>query len=372
MSSRKASDKVSAVAIDRPLRGPQTVGKARSSQRLIPDIPNGCTDPKSASRKAGSRRKAMSEPIYVGIDVSKTTLDIGTSQGESWSCANRECDYAELIQRLQALAAKLIVLEASGGYEGAVVGSLAAAGLPVIVINPRQVRDFAKAMGRLAKTDAIDALVLAQFAQRVQPQLRRLKDEQTEELEAWLARRRQILTMLTAERQRLENAPATVRTDIKEHINFLVRRLKDTDRGLDELMRKSPLWREREELFKPIKGVGPQTLRTLCACLPELGQLNGKKIAALVGVAPFNCDSGTLRGKRYCWGGRVEVRCALYMASVTAVRCNPVIRAFYERLIKAGKAKKLALVACMRKLLTILNAMARDHADWNEKLHVTA
>lgn len=314
----------------------------------------------------------MSEPIYVGIDVSKERLDIGTSEGDRWSCANRECDYAELIQRLQEASAKLIVLEASGGYEGAVVGSLAAAGLPVIVVNPRQVRDFAKAMGRLAKTDAIDALVLAQFAQRIQPELRALKDEQTQELEAWLTRRRQILTMLVAERQRLQVAAINVRTDIKEHINFLVRRLKDTDRGLDELMRQSPLWREREELFKPIKGVGPQTLRTLCAGLPELGRLNRKKIAALVGVAPYNCDSGTMRGKRTCWGGRADVRCALYMATLTALRCNPVIRAFYERLTNAGKAKKVAQTACMRKLLTILNAMARDHAAWNEKLHVTA
>lgn len=312
----------------------------------------------------------MSEPIYVGIDVSKDTLDIGTSQGELWSCANRENDYAELIQRLHG--AKLIVLEASGGYEGAVAGSLAAAGLPVIVVNPRQVRDFAKAMGRLAKTDRIDALVLAQFAQRIQPEVRPFKDEQTQELDAWLSRRRQLLAMIVAERQRLAIAVGTVRTDIREHIHYLVRRLKDTDRGLDELMRQSPLWREREELFKPVKGVGVQTLRTLCASLPELGKLSGKKIAALVGVAPYNCDSGTMRGKRRCWGGRTEVRSVLYMASVTAIRCNPVIRAFYERLVKAGKAKKAALTACMRKLLTILNAMARTNSAWNEKLHVTS
>jgi len=314
----------------------------------------------------------MSEPIYVGIDVSKQRLDVGTSRGESWSCPNRESDYAELIQRLQGVSAQLIVLEASGGYEGAVVGSLAAVGLPVIVVNPRQVRDFAKAMGRLAKTDGIDALMLAQFAQRIQPELRAFKDEQTQELEAWLNRRRQILSMLVSERLRLQVATTNVRTDIKEHINFLVRRLKDTDRGLDELMRQSPLWREREELFKPVQGIGPQTLRTLCASLPELGRLSGKKIAALVGVAPYNCDSGTMRGKRTCWGGRADVRCAMYMATLTAVRCNPVIRAFYERLTRAGKAKKTALVACMRKLLTILNAMARDHVAWNEKLHVTA
>jgi transposase len=234
------------------------------------------------------------------------------------------------------------------------------------------VRDFAKACGRLAKTDRIDALVLAQFAQKIQPELRLLKDEQTRELEALLARRKQILHMLVAERQRLQIAAVNVRTDIREHINFLVRRLKDVDRGLDELIRQTPLWREREKLFERVQGVGPQTLRTLCASLPELGHLNRRKIAALVGVAPYNCDSGTFAGTRRCWGGRAEVRCALYMATVSAIRCNPVIRPFYQRLLQAGKAKKAAITACMRKLLTILNAMARDGAEWNESLHVTA
>jgi transposase len=314
----------------------------------------------------------MSESMYVGIDVSKDTLDIGTSTGELWSCANREHDYRDLIERLSGARVELIVLEASGGYEAAIVASLAAAQLPVIVVNPRQVRDFAKATGRLAKTDRIDAGVLVQFAQKIRPELRPLKDEQTRELEALLVRRRQILSMLVAERQRLQMAAANVRGDIRQHIHFLVKRLKDTDRGLDELMRQSALWREREELFSPVKGVGPQTLRSLCASLPELGRLSRRKIAALVGVAPYNCDSGKMRGKRRCWGGRAEVRCALYMATVSATRFNPVIRVFYERLLKAGKAKKAAITACMRKLLTILNAMVRDHSTWNEKLHVTA
>jgi transposase len=371
VSKKKVSDKFSTLAIDRRDLGPKTVGEHGSSRRVFPNIPNSCLDEKSAFRKAGSR-KTMSEPIYVGIDVAKKTLDIGTSSGELWSCANQEQDYAELIKRLSETPVKLIVLEASGGYEGAVVGSLAAAGLPVVVVNPRQVRDFAKASGRLAKTDRIDALVLARFAQAIQPELRPFKDEQTQELEALLVRRKQILGMLVAERQRLAVAAANVRTDLREHIHFLVKRLKETDRGLDELMRQSPLWREREVLFKPVKGVGPQTLRTLCASLPELGRLSSKKISALVGVAPYNCDSGTMRGKRRCWGGRADVRCALYMAAVTASRCNPVIRAFYQRLLKAGKAKKAALTACMRKLLTILNAMARDNSAWNEKMHVTA
>lgn len=314
----------------------------------------------------------MAELIYVGIDVSKLTLDIATSSGQRWSCPNREHDFSDLIQRLKPDATGLIVLEASGGYEGAVVGCLSAAGLPVIVVNPRQVRDFAKAMGRLAKTDRIDAQVLALFAQKIQPQLRPLKDEQTQQLQVLLVRRRQILGMLTAERQRLQVAAVHVRADIREHIHFLVKRLKEVDRGLDELMRASPLWREREELFKPVKGIGAQTLRTLCASLPELGQLDRRKIAALAGVAPYNCDSGTLRGRRRCWGGRVEVRCALYMAVLSAIRYNAVIRTFYDRLVKAGKAKKAAITACMRKLLTILNAIARDKTPWNEQLHQIA
>ena len=314
----------------------------------------------------------MTERVFAGIDVSKGRLDIALSDGEQWWCANREGDFQELIGRLRGQPLGLIVLEASGGYEGSVVASLSAAGLPIVVVNPRQVRDFAKACGRLAKTDRIDAQVLAQFAQKIQPELRPLKDEQTRELEALLQRRRQILLMLTAERQRLSTAAVNVRTDIREHINFLVRRLKDADRGLDELIRQTPLWREREELFKPVRGIGPQTLRTLCASLPELGQLNRRKIAALVGVAPYNCDSGTITGKRRCWGGRAEVRTTLYMAVISAVRFNPVIRAFYQRLLQAGKAKKLALTACMRKLLTILNAMVRDQAQWDESLHLTA
>lgn len=371
MRKEKVSARFSTVVIDRPVRGRKTVGKPGSSRRLIPNIPNSCADRQSGSCKAGSR-KNMAEAIFVGIDVSKERLDVAMSTGRVWSCANREDDFQWLIEALKAEPVGLIVLEASGGYEGAVVASLSAAGLPVIVANPRQVRDFAKACGRLAKTDRIDAAVLAQFAQKIRPELRPLKDEHTRELEALLQRRRQILHMLVAERQRLQIAAVNVRTDIREHVNFLVRRLKDVDRGLDELIRQTPVWREREKLFEPVQGIGPQTLRTLCASLPELGQLNRRKIAALVGVAPYNCDSGRFAGRRRCWGGRAEVRCALYMATVSAVRCNPVIRPFYQRLTQAGKAKKAALTACMRKLLTILNAMARDGAPWNESLHITA
>jgi transposase len=314
----------------------------------------------------------MSETIFVGIDVSKRSLDVALSTGRVWSCVNQEGEFDELIGELKGQAIELIVLEASGGYEGAVVASLSAAHLPVIVVNPRQVRDFARATGRLAKTDQIDAQVLARFAQQIRPEFRVLKDEHTRELEALIQRRRQILNMLSAERQRLQMASANVRSDIRTHIHFLVKRLKDADRGLDQLVRQTPLWREREELFKAVKGIGPQTLRVLCASLPELGQLNRRKIAALVGVAPFNCDSGTLRGRRRCWGGRADVRCALYMATVTAIRCNAVIRRFFQRLRAAGKAPKVAITACMRKLLTILNAMVRDQAAWDETRHLAA
>ena len=314
----------------------------------------------------------MSEKICVGIDVSKQMLDIGTTQQEHWCCANEEAGLQQLIETLRTRGVERIVLEASGGYEAAVVAALSNASLPVIVVNPRQVRDFAKATGRLAKTDRIDALVLAQFAQAIKPEVRELKDEHTQQLEALLARRRQILAMLTAERQRLALAAPAVRRDIREHIHFLVKRLKDSNRGLDEMLRASPVWREREELFKPVKGIGKQTLLSLCALLPELGRLERRKLAALVGVAPYNCDSGTLRGRRRCWGGRADLRSVLYMATISALRSNAVIRAFYQRLLKAGKPKKVAITACMRKLLTILNAMVRDNAAWNEKLHVTA
>lgn len=314
----------------------------------------------------------MSEQLYIGIDVSKDTLDLASSDQQRWSQSNDEAGFEALIEQLATRPIELIVLEASGGYEAACVAALAAARLPLVVVNPRQVRDFARATGRLAKTDRIDAQMLAEFGARLRPEVRALKDEQTLELEALLARRRQILGMLTAERQRLALAASVVRRDIKAHIHWLVKRLKDSNRDLDAALRASPLWREREELFKPIKGVGKQTLLALCALLPELGQLNRRKLAALVGVAPFNCDSGTLRGQRHCWGGRAELRGVLYMATLSAAHRNPVIRAFYQRLCKAGKPKQLALVACMRKLLTLLNAMVRDHTAWNPALHVTA
>lgn len=307
--------------------------------------------------------------INVGIDVSKARLDCFVTSGERKSVNNDDAGIGELCVWLQALSVERIVVEATGGYEAAAVAILGAAKLPIVVINPRQARDFAKAMGRRAKTDAIDAQVLALFAEAVKPEIRPLKDEQTLALDALLERRRQILQMLTAERQRLAQAKGPIRTDIKQHIAYLVKRLKDSQGDLDELIRQSPVWRERESLLTAVQGVGRQTLVSLCAWLPELGRLKRKPIAALVGVAPFNCDSGTLRGQRHCFGGRAALRSILYMATVSAMRCNPVLKPFYQRLLKAGKPKKVAIVACMRKLLTILNAMVRDNAAWNPHLH---
>jgi transposase len=308
----------------------------------------------------------------IGIDVSKDRLDVATTRDERFSGANDEAGFPALIDWLRAHPAGRIVVEATGGYEAPLVAALGSASLPVIVVNPRQVRDFAKALGRMAKTDVIDAAVLALFAAAIKPELRPMKDEQTRTLDALLDRRRQLLGMLVAERQRLAQAPITTRADIQAHIVWLVKRLKDSDRQLLTFLRSSSLWREREHLFTAVQGVGTQTVLSICALLPELGTLKRKPLAALVGVAPFNCDSGTLRGKRHCFGGRAALRSALYMATLSAIRCNPVIKSFYQHLVAAGKPKKVALNACMRKLLTILNAMARDHAQWSPRLHVSA
>ncbi len=310
--------------------------------------------------------------LNVGIDVAMESLEIATSADGCWSCTHDEAGITGLVARLQALKPERIVLEASGGFEAALVAALGAAKLPVVVVNPRQVRDFAKALGRLAKTDRIDARVLVRFAMAIKPEIRPLPDEQTVELEALLRRRQQLLGMLVAERNRLVTAPHVIRRDIKAHIHWLVKRVKDSDRDLQEFLRASPLWRERENLLSAVEGVGLKTIISLCALLPELGQLGRRKLSALVGVAPFNCDSGTFTGMRRCWGGRAEVRSAMYMATISAIRCNPVIRPFYQRLIAAGKPPKVAITACMRKLLVILNAMVRDNASWNPHLHVTA
>lgn len=311
----------------------------------------------------------MSHPYqyYIGIDVSKAQLDVCVLPShQQWSVHNDETGRGELAQRLASFEQGLIVLEATGGLEVAVVSTLAAAGLLPVVINPRQVRDFAKATGRLAKTDVLDAEVIALFAQAIQPSPRPLKSEQARQLDALLARRRQLIEMLTAEQNRLSRAPKIVHRDLKAHIQWLRKRLDGADGQLKTLIESSPLWRVKDQLLKSVPGVGPVTALTLIAELPELGQLNRREIAALVGVAPFNRDSGTLKGQRCVWGGRAAVRAVLYMAALSAKQYNPVIKAFYQRLRDAGKPFKVALTACMRKLITILNAMLKTNTPWQE------
>jgi transposase len=303
---------------------------------------------------------------FVGIDVSKAILDIAVSPtGEAWSVPNSEAGLKSLIQRLNEVAPLLIVLEATGGLERRAVGALAAASLPVVAVNPRQVRDFAKATGRLAKTDKIDAAILALFADRIRPELRPIQDAEAQELEALVVRRRQVVDMITAEKNRLSAAPPskTVRTAIGKTIKWLQDQLASIDKDLDDAVRKTPAWREKEKQLRTVKGVGKVLARTLLSMLPELGVLNRKQIAALVGVAPLNRDSGTQRGRRSVWGGRAQVRAVLYMAALATSRHSPPISTFYQRLIAAGKAPKVALVACMRKLLTILNAVSRKNQE---------
>lgn len=309
----------------------------------------------------------MSAPqVFVGIDVAKAQLDIALRPtGERWTVTNDEPGIATLVTRLQEIAPQLIGLEATGGYQRAVVAALAAVALPIVVVNPRQVRDFAKATGQLAKTDGLDARAVAHFVEAVRPTPRPVPDAQTEELRALLARRRQLIAMRTAEHNRLEHAPRRLRADIEAHIAWLEQRVAALDNDLDTTLRASPVWRERETLYRSVPGIGPVCARTLMLELPELGTLSRQRLAALVGVAPFNRDSGTLRGSRTTWGGRAHVRAVLYMSTLVAVRYNPVLKRFYERLRTAGKVAKVALTACMRKLLTILNAMAAHQKPWH-------
>lgn len=306
----------------------------------------------------------------VGIDVSKGTLDVRVRPTDAgWTVANDDAGIRALVAQLQTAAPAQIVIEATGGYELAVVSALAAAGLPVIVVNPRAVRDFARATGQLAKTDQLDAGILARFAEQVQPAIRLLADAEQQELEALLTRRRQLIEMLTAEKNRLQQVfvarGSRVKKSLTAHIAYLTRELGRAETDLEVLVRQSPIWRERDELLQSAPGVGPVLSFTLLAALPELGRLDRKAIAALVGVAPLNRDSGLFRGKRMVHGGRAPVRTALYMGALVATRYNPVIRAFYQRLLAAGKPKKVALTACMRKLLIILNAMVRQQAQWS-------
>jgi len=366
--SRRKMETPSADVTDRDPRG-RTRSGGSAGRHVYPDpqpeqLP-GASEP--ASRKAGPEKEMpmSSTVVFVGIDVSQAQFDVALRpSGEPWQVPHDDAGIASVVTRLHALSPTLVVLEATGGLELPLTGALAAAGLPVVVVNPRQVRDFAKATGKLAKTDALDAQILAHFAEALRPVPRPLPDAETQALDALLMRRRQIIEMLTAERNRLSRAHPRIRAEVQEHIHWLEQRLHQSDDALRQAIQASPVWREKDDLLQSTPGVGPVLATTLVAALPELGTLNRKQIAALVGVAPLNRDSGTLRGKRTVWGGRTVVRTALYMGTLVATRFNPVIRTFYQRLRQAGKVPKVALTACMRKLLTILNAMLKHRTPW--------
>jgi transposase len=305
------------------------------------------------------------DKIYAGIDVSKATLDVALSnQTEIKSYPNHESGIKQIVKYLKQQTLTLTVMEATGGLEKLLAASLVEASIPVVVVNPRQVRDYAKAKGKLAKTDSIDARILFEFGTDIHPEIRPLSDKQTDEIKAMLVRRQQLMDMITMENNRLWPADRKVLPSIQDHLNWLKQELKNIDHDLNDRIQKSPIWREKDDLLQSVPGVGPVLSVTLLGALPELGSLTRKQIAALAGVAPFNRDSGKYRGKRTTKGGRTRVRPALYMATLAATRFNPIIKAQYVHLLEMGKVKKVALVACMRKLLTILNAMLRDNKPW--------
>jgi transposase len=312
----------------------------------------------------------MGKPNYVGVDVAKDSMEVTVHEGkEHWVYANDENGLIKFLSKMKRLSPALIVLEATGGYEITIAGELQSRGFPMAVVNPRHIRDFAKSLGILAKTDYLDAKVIARYAATVQPPPRLLPDEESQRLGAIMMRRRQIVGMLTSEKNRLQQAAPAVRERIKQHINWLKEELDDINKELKQLVEDNPEWKEKSEIMQSIPGVGPNLAITLLSDFPELGNLNRKQIAALGGVAPFNRDSGTLRGKRTVWGGREVVRSATYMSTFVAIRFNPLLKAFFERLIVAGKPYKVAIVACMRKLLCILNAMLKNRTSWNYQVH---
>lgn len=303
---------------------------------------------------------------YVGIDVSKDGLDVAIAPSDqSFSTTNDATGIEEIAAKLKDLSLVVVVVESTGGYEMAVAATLHSLKMPVAVVNPRQVRDFARSLGRLAKTDAIDAQVLARFGEAIKLEPRALPDEDTRALDTLVTRRRQLVDMLVAEGNRLQQARSLkVEKGINKHITFLKKDLAAVDTDIDRAVRQSPIFRAKDDLLKSVPGIGPVVSRTLLAELPELGQLDRKKIAALVGLAPMNWDSGTMRGQRKITGGRAPVRRVLYIAALVAARYNPVIKAYYRKLVEAGKPKKVALIACARKLLVILNAMVRTKTHW--------
>ena len=312
----------------------------------------------------------MTQPApFVGIDVAKAHLDVASPQtNQTWQVPNTAPGHQALVAALTGLTPALVVLEASGGYEAAVASVLYEANLPVVVVNPRRVRAFAHAQGRQAKTDPMDATVLADFGRALNPPVRPLPAQQAGQLTELTRRRRQLIQMITAEQHRLDQASKPLAKTIGRHITWLQKQLKTLDAAIADLIRTSPLWCDQAALLGSVPGVGPTTTAMLVAELPELGRLSAKQIAALVGVAPFNRDSGQTQGKRAIYGGRATVRTALYMATLVATRYNPVIQTFYTRLLAAGKPKKVALTACMRKLIIILNAILRDQQPWNPTL----
>lgn len=311
----------------------------------------------------------MEEGVVIGIDVSKAQLDTAFGvEGEVAGFGNDEQGISRLLDRLNTVRPSLVVMEASGGYETAAATAIAAAGWRLAVVNPRQVREFARATGRLAKNDRIDAVMLSAFGKLIEPRVTRLPDDDAQALQALLVRRQQLVAMRVQEHNRLEHAQAAMRKHIKKHIDWLDQEIGKLDVDLTAGLRKSPVWRAKDELLRSFKGIGRVTSGTLMVALPELGCLDRRTIAALVGLAPFNRDSGKMRGRRSIYGGRARIRTLLYMAAITAIRSNPVIRAFYERLKSRGKPHKVAIVACMRKMLTILNAMVRESTPWTPEI----
>jgi transposase len=304
---------------------------------------------------------------YVGIDVSKKTLDVATlHRGEHRTVRHDEGGIKSICEQMLALRPTLIVMEATGGYERELAIALVLAGLPVAVVNPRQVRDFAKAMGMLAKTDKVDAGVLALFGERIKPEPRGVPEKEVRELNALITRRTQLKEMLTAEKNRMGVAPRTMRPSILKHVRWMESQVKELEAELNQVIQASPIWRAREDLLISVPGIGEVTAQSLIAMLPELGHVTVKRASALVGIAPFARDSGTKKGKRSIWGGRASLRAALYMATLSAIRWNPVIRVHFKQLMERGKLFKVAMVACMRKLLTILDAMVRKNQHWTD------
>lgn len=350
----------------------ETVGESWASQpaRGNPEQLIGPNEPVSHARPGQRENKEgdpVSNEVFVGLDVSKAHLDLAIHpSGETWQVDHDDAGIAQVVQRLRDLAPTSVVMEATGGLETVVAVALTTADVRVAVVNPRQVRAFAKATGRLAKNDRLDAQVLAHFGEAVRPPARPLPDAATRRLNSLVTRRRQLVSMLTAEQNRRARTPAGVtQRDIDVHIAWLRRRLKGVDGLMRGALKESPVWQAKDELLRGVPGVGPILSTTLLAELPELGHLPRRQIAALVGVAPFNRDSGTLRGRRQVWGGRAPVRQMLYLGTLSATRCNPVIRSFYERLRAGGKTPKVALTACMRKLLVICNAVCQHQTMWD-------